>query len=436
MVVVPRFLRRKQKYANLDCVEHRHLEGDGELLHGNKKHNCDFRYVVEPEGRGKFEFIINGVVPISKTSVGTRLGYGRFLQFRFKGTSSSGYAIYAPSVSISGYEIGGIFARTKYTATAKQVTIRRKSYRPKPKYGLYFAVTNLDFLGLHVSYNPETKRYASDRFDVIVGGRNYRFILDERIEAIRASQKLGIRNRITAWIHTEIERISQVDEVVEVVDMMCSMIGIVSGKMTNAMYWRVYDKIGRLVFERYENRASGIQSGTGAEIIDNFYVPAGLAKYIESCFDEYKRLEISHRLRSFRGFMTAANEPGSIQDYLLRVIPGTELISSQIILKSTDKKVFIKRKELEWKNLSEKLDHLHQNYLKFYSATKWSAVQHKLASGIRNPLFHQGHLVMGPLDSFGKIRFIHMIALRLYLKLVGYRGNYMDFTSGYKVRKA
>lgn len=430
---IPNYLNRKSQFSQLENTNHRNIQQVGTLTRGNITTPFTIKFRVLPTGK-PYLLCIGTAMPFSHSvSVGTKHGYSRFKKYSIKSNTSGRYSLQAFPVHIfsQGFSSSG---QSHLSVSPSVVKIKDNSKRAKPPYKLVFALANFHFMGLDFSQSIRSKRiyHNRDRFSIQLGTRTFTFIQDPRIESIKKVQIETHLPRITSWVEHNINSFKDITLALETVDNVCDMLIIVSNQNINWAFWRLYDKSGRLVREEYHDRHLGEYKHNTNEVIDNFRIFGGLQHYLESCYDQFAQLKVTYNLQKFKGFMNSAPPISSVETLLLHLIPGVELIANMILKYSTIPRLNLSVNQLRGMNIEAKLNRLYNHYYKYFTANKWNLIRTGIVRQIRNPLFHSG-LISVPINiSFSKTRYLHLIALQLYLKLVGYNGKYIDFTYNYR----
>lgn len=435
MPKAPNYMQRRSTSTSIEATHHRRIDGTGKLIFGTRKHNTDFLFTVDAQARASLQVEVPTLWINFPTTRSTTRGYGVFRKLAFHGIGKSIYRVCFPKLHVHTKRFSDSLAgNTIFEAGVSSADIRLMNYRSLPPYRLVFGVQNFLFDGLRTHYHRRMRMFGLDTFSVNAGGYEYTFIQDPRIKKIKIALDRTGQSRITSWLEVKIDRQREIEDHVERVQDICCMLSIAVGQHVDWLFWRLYDKRGRLVSEHYTDRYAASIAKSGVAFIDNSQIQAGLVKYINSCFDEFVRRKESHQFHRFRHLFIDSYRQHSIDGSLLYLIPLTELIASKILLHSSEKKVAVDVHKLENMNVGDKLRRIYKSY-PFLPKRMFDDIVRDFANLIRNPLFHTGIIHERPLRSFSKGIFLRMIALKLFLREIGYTGEFIDPTNNFRVKK-
>lgn len=426
MYILPRCMNRKPKYQGLDILGHRRLSGHGKLIRGRMTSNCDFLFEVNAEASPSIvlEFPLPGIgFDFTKDS---EHGYSNFKHYRFTGRTNDNRLLSAQPIHIHSEELDSNTLIHRYVASANNATLTNKSVIAKPPYKLLFGLCSLTFFGLETSVGKGFIKYRRNTFEISIQGHSIRFIEDPRVEDLKNTQ----RTRIMSWIECDIRNMSQIIDLVHIVDDLCSMISIVLGLLVNWRFWRLYDSHGFLVREHYTARAASQKHLKSAEVLDNFHIKGGLKRYLEMSFSRFRTIKKHYDLNRLTNYLSHASEQTTIDGYLLYIIPAAEHIASHILKHSRHPYIHVKPEDLHKLSIEDKLRLIHNQYTLFQKH-RWKSIVMGIRDLLRNPLFHEGRFKMDPLLAYGKARFLHLICILLYFKTIKYNGKYIDFTDAH-----
>lgn len=426
----PPFLVKKLRKRWNTKLIYRTITGNGTLTQGNKVINGNFNIKCLTNGKLDIHFTGPGLPFTVNSTRNTRKGYGVFNNYSFRGNSVDGYQFQSKQAVIisTSFSNNGI----SYSLSAKDLSVKKTNYKSISPYKIIFSISNFIFMGTSSTKLKTGTEIKIDRnlMSILIDNKYYHFFYDPNINTIKKTLIEQNKSLITSWVEVNVNTKKEIPIVSEALGNILEMISAVTNQNINWIYYQIYDSKNKLIFENYPSRLQKHYKTNTLEVIDNYHPQGGLVNFVQLTYKNYSSLRNSYNLPKFIGYLNSVPSDSSIETFLLHIIPGIELLSNMIMLNSTDMRFRLNQSQLNTMNIEEKLNRLYPFY-NYFSIKKWRKVRKDIVRKIRHPLFHSGLVNLGIGISFGKARFLHLIALQFFLKLIGYRGKYMDFTSQY-----
>ncbi len=378
-------------------------------------------------------------------------------ELSFKGELEDGTRMYIEKLYLISF--GDIIKGVQQPIKLKvfsDISFNRKDFSSNHDEKILFRIANLEFTGCERTYSPHGG-WRLDHFSINIEGYPIEVRQLKGYKNIeKALSKKEVDNAETAEIIVKANH-NKHEEIMKIVNDLCQLMSFATGN-TVVPFGEIHLKGKDIIHQIYGNvRTEPFQSG-------NHVIPKmpfeTLPKFLEEAYPNYQKYkksfgldvilnyyELMHRnpfmdVRCVLAFVLLECLSNNAQEYyektkkpiesslmkskikkLKKILPKHKVISKKVILELIEEFIY------KYPTLQDSIYHLMKEF-----GVEYKAKEQEIFS-LRKEFIHKGKFpssVKDPVKTFRKI--VHFID-RLILHMLGYTGEYLDISDGYKHKK-
>ena len=375
-------------------------------------------------------------MPLHKKVTRTRAagaGVRTFRPYRVEGVLAGQRRLIANHVTFDS-ETGGwgtAGSQRRLSGDARSIQILRHGPRKGP-YRVHQYLCNAPFLSPEGSVYRSAgggQHHVSDRLTFVADGVDATLRLFNSSAGVARRLAASRGFEVTTRMETDLARIVDLPSHRQLGVHVAGLLSIAMGRRVSIAGWSLLTQKGTPLIEHFQQPIAG-PFMRHAQLIDYQVDELGIGKYLTATVGSMAALAKTHQLEPFLDYYIAAIESGGLNRNLLLVVTALESLTHQLILKSTHQYVALTTQQLDGITLDAKLSRIRSQH-PFVTKARWKRLRKDLRPAIRNPLIHRGVVDLADfVSAVGACRDLLMLAARLFLKTLGFRGRIRNLARG------